>query len=267
MKYVFTSVLLSVLYFWLSLWYYFPADFDKKIDLVVGEIEQSIVTQWSWLRSKYVEYLDWYAMQNKDNKTISSVVDYIVKRIDVPKPFNYLHITPYQTQWPYYPTTKPIDIDNNLLYVSNWERAQWDKLTIRWRVGYLDGTLLRSGTVEIRQTDDNAIYFHPWDSWFDKRDISFQFYGESTISPDGFYSFVTIIPWEYDFRPSHIHVIVRDEEKNILQTTQMYFSWDVGLVNSLEWLDWWIEDSFHMLIMNVEYANGSYFWFHDIVLE
>ena len=104
--------------------------------------------------------------------------------------------TPAQVEGPYYPRTKPKEVDSNLL----------DFLGAR---------------VEIWQNDNNGIYNHHKAPNREKFDRRFQGFGSFITKKDGRYNFITLVPVPDHKRPPHIHVKIFRGQKEIL-TTQLY---------------------------------------------
>jgi len=271
-------IILQTLFSSTSLAYSPSSNLLQKIDIAVEKIEILISSSWELLRDTVIKKLEWFKTNNMDDDRSIYILNYIINEIsndDVVEieqkneselSFNYAYVTPSQTEWPYYPVSKPIDRDNDLLQVWDWEQAWWDVLLFSWRVGYVDGTLLDAWVVEIWQTDADSNYMHPNDSWYKNRDKNFQFYGESLIDQYWWYSFTTIVPGEYGTRPSHIHAIVRDKIWDVLLTTQIYFSWVSSHKNQLDSIATSSQDAQSMLIMELKKQEDTYVWAHDIVV-
>lgn len=134
--------------------------------------------------------------------------------------------TPAQQEGPYYPVEKLNDQDNDLTVVDgSGDVANGQVLLLEGLLVTTAGDSIEGATIEIWQTDDQGIYLHPGDPSTDGRDRSFQFYGETVTPADGSWSFLTILPGEYEPRPRHIHAkVVVDGE--VVLTTQIYFSDD-----------------------------------------
>lgn len=133
------------------------------------------------------------------------------------------YVTPRQQEGPYYTVDKPADRDNDLTVVDGAAGAPaGTPLVFGGTVYDAAGTPLAGIVIEIWQTDDQGVYLHPGDPNSDRRDLNFQFYGEATTAADGSYQFRTILPGEYEPRPRHIHVKVKDGDRELL-TTQFYF--------------------------------------------
>lgn len=133
-----------------------------------------------------------------------------------------LRRTPPQTRGPFYPTSIPLDSDNDLVVVNG--RAQIAKGQVSNVVGrVLDerGQPIRQAQVEIWQCDANGRYHHSWDNRDVPLDPNFQGYGHFTTGADGAYRFRTIRPVPYPGRAPHIHFKVGGPAIEAL-TTQMY---------------------------------------------
>lgn len=141
------------------------------------------------------------------------------------------YFTPSQTEGPYYPVSKPVDHDNNLVEVAGASGTPAGQiLDLSGKIYDATGMPLSGVLIEIWHTDDNGIYDHPGDRSTASRDMNFQFYGEATTAADGSYSFRTIIPGKYEPRPVHIHYKVKADGRELL-TSQMYFEGDPDLAN------------------------------------
>ena len=107
--------------------------------------------------------------------------------------------------------------------------AQGDVVLLTGRVLDTNGNPIPDAAVEIWHTDVNGIYDHPGDRSTGNRDRGFQFYGTSISDDSGTYAFRTIMPGEYEPRPRHIHVKVKQNGRELL-TTQFYFEEDRALL-------------------------------------
>lgn len=103
--------------------------------------------------------------------------------------------------------------------------ADGEVLVFGGRVLDRQGQAVPDTAVEIWQTDGQGIYDHSGDSDTNRRDRGFQFFGTSVSDSSGHYAFRTIIPGQYEPRPRHIHVKIRQPER-VLLTSQIYFSVD-----------------------------------------
>jgi protocatechuate 3,4-dioxygenase beta subunit len=138
------------------------------------------------------------------------------------------YFTPAQAEGPYYPLQKPDDRDNDLTRVPGAAGLPaGQRLLLQGKVYDRSGQPLEGVLIEIWQTDEAGIYLHPGDANTARRDPNFQFYGEALTAADGSYSFLTVIPGEYEPRPRHIHVKLKRDGRELL-TTQFYFPDDLA---------------------------------------
>ncbi len=145
-----------------------------------------------------------------------------------PAAIQVTYLTPAQAEGPYYPLQKPDERDNDLTTLSGAAgKPAGERLLLQGRVYDRNGQPMQGVLVEIWQTDYNGIYLHPGDANTGRRDLNFQFYGEALTAADGSYSFLTIIPGEYEPRPRHIHVKLKRDGSELL-TTQFYFPDDLA---------------------------------------
>jgi protocatechuate 3,4-dioxygenase beta subunit len=143
-------------------------------------------------------------------------------------PASALDPTPPQTEGPYYPAKRPADTDNDLTRIGNGPQAKGEVLVLEGRVLDTSGAPIEGARVEIWQTDHQGIYMHPGDGRTAKRDMAFQFYGETRSAAGGAFTFRTILPAAYSGRPRHIHAKVTPPGGPTL-TTQFYFKGDKDL--------------------------------------
>lgn len=131
-----------------------------------------------------------------------------------------LTATPAQSTGPFYPLTKPLDADNDLVTVAGRPQSAAGTVThVIGRVLDREGRPLSGTTVEIWQCDAFGRYHHPRDGG--GRDPNFQGFGRMSVGDDGAYRFRTIRPVPYGSRTPHIHfALVRDGKPSL--TTQMY---------------------------------------------
>lgn len=120
------------------------------------------------------------------------------------------------------PPTESPTVDPLTAAFATPAQAAGQVIVLTGRVLDTAGEPLAGATVEIWQTDANGIYDHPGDPNTDRRDRSFQFYGQSTVDATGTFLFRTILPGEYEPRPRHIHAKVKRDGATLL-TTQFYF--------------------------------------------
>lgn len=136
--------------------------------------------------------------------------------------------TPPQTPGPFYPHTKPDDVDADLTRIEGGSgRVSGEIIEVSGRILSVKGHALPGAMVEIWQADANGRYFDPKDwSVFTSRDNSFQGYGAVRAGADGAYRFRTVRPAPYSAgvtrRTPHIHFRVSGERLGEL-VTQMYF--------------------------------------------
>ena len=144
--------------------------------------------------------------------------------LDVPGVFaEQLTATPEQTEGPYYPTTLPLDTDNDLVVIN-------DNLTSAvGRIAYISGRILtrsgkpvRNAYMEIWHADNSGAYIHPSSTGYATRDLNFQGFGRFLTSSSGEYLFRTIRPGLYPGRTRHIHFKVKVAGGQVL-TSQLYF--------------------------------------------
>jgi protocatechuate 3,4-dioxygenase beta subunit len=134
--------------------------------------------------------------------------------------------TPRQTTGPFYPLTKPLDSDADLVTVKGRPGpAQGTVTHVIGRVLDPEGRPVRGAFVEIWQCDAFGAYHHPRDGG--GRDPDFQGYGRTDAGDDGAYRFRTIRPVPYPGRTPHIHFAVTARGFSAL-TTQMYVAGEPG---------------------------------------
>lgn len=131
--------------------------------------------------------------------------------------------TPSDSEGPYYPASRQKDEDNNLLQVAGQSKqAEGDVLNLRGVLLDTQGKPQKRAIIEIWQTDSKGRYKHPDDSSPGQRDPNFQYWGKAVTDADGAYSFKTLLPQHYSFRPPHIHFKVWINS-NVRLTSQLYF--------------------------------------------
>jgi len=139
--------------------------------------------------------------------------------------------TPRQTEGPFYPTTMPLDSDNDLLVINDAISPAVGAIThLTGRVLDDRGTPIRNAVVEIWQVDNTGAYLHPRSNGHASRDRSFQGFGRFETGSTGEYRFRTVKPVKYPGRTPHIHVKVRRGDREVL-TTQCYIKGDPGNAN------------------------------------
>src|SRR5205823_8814523 len=133
-----------------------------------------------------------------------------------------LTTTPEQTEGPYYPTTLPLDTDNDLLIINNNITPAVGQITyLSGRILSLSGEPVRNATMEIWQADNSGAYIHPSSIGYATRDQNFQGFGRFLTSSSGEYLFRTIKPGLYTGRTRHIHFKVKVAGQPTL-TSQLY---------------------------------------------
>lgn len=149
-----------------------------------------------------------------------------------------LVLTPGQTEGPFYPTSFPADVDNDLVLVRGAAtRALGTVAHIHGRILDRAGRPVSGATVEIWQCDAQGRYRHPRAPDHERFDGGFQGYGRTSVDKDGAYRFRTIRPVPYPGRTPHIHyaVIVPGTGRFV---TQMYVAGEPlnardGLLNGI----------------------------------
>jgi protocatechuate 3,4-dioxygenase beta subunit len=130
--------------------------------------------------------------------------------------------TPRQTEGPFYPDRLPLDADNDLVILNDRVTPAVGEITdLYGRVLDRRGDPMRNVTVEIWQVDHHGAYLHSRTNNRDRRDANFQGFGRFQTASSGEYRFRTIKPVPYPGRTPHIHVKVKQGERELL-TTQCY---------------------------------------------
>jgi len=136
--------------------------------------------------------------------------------------------TPQQTEGPFYPTSFPADMDNDLVQVRGQQaQAMGTVLHLEGRLLDLNGKPVDGALVEIWQCDAKGLYDHPRQPGRERRDSAFQGYGRMLVKADGHYSFRTLKPVAYAGRSPHIHFKVGTATGRSL-TSQFYIAGDPG---------------------------------------
>jgi protocatechuate 3,4-dioxygenase beta subunit len=134
-----------------------------------------------------------------------------------------LVVTPEQTEGPYYPTTLPLDTDNDLVVINNNLTPAVGQITyISGRILNSNGDPVRNAYVEIWHADNSGAYIHPSSIGYATRDQNFQGFGRFLTGSSGEYLFRTIKPGLYTGRTRHIHFKVKVAGQPTL-TSQLYF--------------------------------------------
>src|SRR5258708_16156945 len=132
--------------------------------------------------------------------------------------------TPQQTEGPFYPTSFPADMDNDLVQVRGQAaQAMGTVLHLQGRVLDLNGRPVEGALVEIWQCDAQGLYDPPRQPGRERRDSGFQGYGRMLAAADGRYSFRALKPVAYPRRAPHIHFKVATASGGLL-TSQFYIA-------------------------------------------
>lgn len=135
-------------------------------------------------------------------------------------------VTPRQTEGPFYPRSKPADIDNDLAAFGGSDAlARGDLLTVSGRVFDDGGNPVAGARVELWHCDHLGQYHHVGADG--PLDANFQGYGEMLTDAEGHYRFRTVKPGIYPGRTRHIHFKVIASGHRPL-TSQMYFQEDMA---------------------------------------
>lgn len=130
--------------------------------------------------------------------------------------------TPSQTEGPFYPTSIPLDADNDLVIVDDSITPAVGEVThLSGRVLDAGGSPVRDALVEIWQVDNTGAYLHSGSDGHDDRDRHFQGFGRFETGSTGEYTFRTIKPVPYPGRTPHIHFKIKRGDRELL-TTQCY---------------------------------------------
>lgn len=134
-----------------------------------------------------------------------------------------LTLTPRITEGPFYPDKLPLDVDNDLLIIGKGDQAFGDITHLTGRVLDAKGNPLSGVTVEIWQVDGNGLYLHSQSGGpaGKTRDANFQGFGRFETASDGQYRFRTVKPVPYPGRTPHIHMKLKQGDKELL-TTQCF---------------------------------------------
>ena len=132
------------------------------------------------------------------------------------------HLTPSQTEGPFYPVQLPADTDFDLLAQGSTRYTQGEATWLEGTVTDRSGRPVTDAVVEIWQCDQRGHYHHPGDGGADP---AFQGFGRVSVGSSGEYRFHTIRPSKYVGRTPHIHVKVKLGKRELL-TTQLYVAGD-----------------------------------------
>lgn len=137
-----------------------------------------------------------------------------------------LTVTPRQSEGPFYPTSLPLDRDNDLVRIAGRPGlAKGQIVHLFGRVLDTNGRPVPQARVEIWQCDSLGQYHHVDQSG--PQDPGFQGYGVTAAGPDGAYRFRTIKPVPYGARAPHIHFAITGRGIERL-TTQLYLTGHPG---------------------------------------
>jgi protocatechuate 3,4-dioxygenase beta subunit len=142
------------------------------------------------------------------------------------------HLTPAQTEGPFYPVALPADSDADLLANGALRYTRGQPAWVEGTVNDPHGRPVRGALVEIWQCDEQGHYHHPGDG--DRADRAFQGFGKVAVDGEGRYRFRTIRPVAYGGRAPHIHVKVKLSGRELL-TTQLYVQGDAGNARDFLW--------------------------------
>lgn len=132
--------------------------------------------------------------------------------------------TPADQEGPFYPVVRQQDEDYDLIHVyGQRKQARGKILHLSGEVVGTQGNPVKNAGIEIWQTDPNGLYKDERDLSPGDRDPNFQYWGKEITGTDGTFSFITLIPGEYEPRPAHIHFKVWLDDRVIL-TSQIYFA-------------------------------------------
>ncbi len=139
------------------------------------------------------------------------------------------------TEGPFYPTSLPLDDDNDLTRVKGQSGvAAGILLDLSGRVVDVEARPVRNAVVEIWQCDSFGRYHHPDDANSAPLDTNFQGFGKTVTDSDGRYRFRTIRPVAYPGRTPHIHFKIKSREFAEL-TTQMFVAGEAGNERDFIW--------------------------------
>ena len=162
------------------------------------------------------------------------------------------HLTPAQTEGPYYPLTLPADTDADLLRQGATVYGRGQACTLSGVVVDAGGAPVAGAVVEIWQCDADGHYRHPGDG--DRADPAFQAFGRVGVDAGGGWRFRTIRPVAYGGRTPHIHVKVRRGSRTLL-TTQLYVAGDPGNERDFLWRG--LRDPLDRAAITVPFSPGA----------
>ena len=86
--------------------------------------------------------------------------------------------TPEQTEGPYYPTSLPLDTDNDLVMINSNLTAAVGQITyLSGRILTASGDPVRNAYMEIWHADNSGAYIHTSSMGYATRDLNFQGFG------------------------------------------------------------------------------------------
>ncbi len=128
--------------------------------------------------------------------------------------------TPHDYTGPFYPRG-PRNRTNDLIA----GKPRTDVLNLAGRVLTPRGSPHAGVVVDIWHADPNGRYKHPRDRGQGELLEEFLYWGESTTTANGAFTFRTYVPGRYAARPAqHIHYKVWTEDREPLLTSQIYFA-------------------------------------------
>jgi protocatechuate 3,4-dioxygenase beta subunit len=143
--------------------------------------------------------------------------------------------TPGQVLGPFYPVTKPIDQDADLVMVQGKPgRAQGQVIHVTGRVVTAEGKPAQGARLEIWQANTHGRYAHPSDPNPAPLDPNFEGFAVLVTDAEGRYRFRTIKPGPYPtesddrWRPPHIHYEVTGHIDK-LEPNSLVAAWDIVL--------------------------------------
>lgn len=133
--------------------------------------------------------------------------------------------TPRIEEGPFYPPRLPLDTDNDLIIINNALTPAVGEIThLSGRVLSVNGSPIRNALVEIWQCDARAVYLAQGGRG---ADANFQGFGRFSTGMNGEYYFRTIKPVPYPGRTPHIHVKVKQGNRELL-CTQLFINGHAG---------------------------------------
>lgn len=135
--------------------------------------------------------------------------------------------TPFQVAGPFYPMSRPADVDSDLTLVNGRPaRAAGPAIEIVGRILSARGHPVGGAVLEVWQANAAGKYAHPSDPTDLALDPDFQGFGVIRTDAQGRYRLLTVKPGAYPIgggmmRAPHIHFEVAGRQDRL--TTQMYF--------------------------------------------